>query len=694
MTVILRRMWLVAFAAAGVFELSLTAIHAQPFLPSDVGTTVSGYQDDFDGSALGAGWLAQGANVYTVNNGVLRVALAAGDPNHLLYAVAGYNNSVQEVLARIRVLNFGTGDPPRGGIATCVDPLAAPAGGIDLHFRDENLGRHIEFLDDARAWGTEFQFAWQNNIWYWLRLRHEPNAASQGGVNDVFGKIWLADGSQAEPVAWQSAYDYIPTRSARTGYAGIVAGSAAGTSEFEVDYVLIKASGLPSIMVTPSTFVQTPVTITNQPQSQTVMQCRGATFTVGYNGTPPVTFQWQRDGVAIPNATNASYTLSNIQLPDNGATFRVVVSNVASNTPYSVTSSDATLAVSQDTVPPMLLSAANSGLNQVVVTFSEPVMTATANDIHNYSITNGSDSLPILSATLAPNQTNVTLMLSGQVEGVTYTLTVNGIIDQCTGGNVIPPNSQATFMAVAYTPADVGNPVPGGGTVPVPGGYNVTGGGRDIGGTSDQFQFSYQQRVGDFDLKVRIESLGLSDAWAEAGLMARESLTGGSVFASAMATPTISGSYFQSRNTAGGTTTLSGSFPANFPNTWLRLQRVGNQFTGYASFDGQSWTLLGSATIAMPANIYFGFAVSSHNTNQATTAAFRDLSAVSGGSAETLRPTIEPLGQSSRRTSLVISEIMYNPLDRPDGKNVEFVELFNALSTPEDISGWRLDGSA
>ena len=55
---------------------------------------------------------------------------------------------------------------------------------------------------------------------------------------------------------------------------------------------------------------------------------------------------------------------------------------------------------------------------------------------------------------------------------------------------------------------------------------------------------------------------------------------------------------------------------------------------------------------------------------------------------------VEPLGQSSRRTSLVISEIMYNPADRADGRNVEFVELFNSLGTPEDISGWRLDGDA
>ncbi|HXI53396.1 MAG TPA: immunoglobulin domain-containing protein, partial [Candidatus Saccharimonadales bacterium] len=324
------------------FSLAPTAL-SQTLVPADVGTTVSGYQDDFEGAALASGWLMVGANVYSVSGGSLHVSTPAGDPNHLLYAVAGYNNSVQEVLARIRVLNFGTGDPSRGGISTCVDPAASPAGGIDLHFRDENLGRHIEFLDDLHAWGTEYQFNWQNNTWYWLRLRHDPNAAAQGGVNDVFGKIWPADGSTAEPAAWQDVYDYIPSRSARTGYAGLVAGSTGGLSEFEVDYILIKASGLPSIVVAPAAFplVQTPVAITTQPQNQTVLQCQPVTFSVVCSGTPPYTFQWSRDGSPISGATDSTYTLTNVQPSDNGAVFRVVAGNMASNVAYNVTSAAA-----------------------------------------------------------------------------------------------------------------------------------------------------------------------------------------------------------------------------------------------------------------------------------------------------------------------------------------------------------------
>ena len=122
-----------------------------------------------------------------------------------------------------------------------------------------------------------------------------------------------------------------------------------------------------------------------------------------------------------------------------------------------------------------------------------------------------------------------------------------------------------------------------------------------------------------------MDLLTLADAWSEAGLVAREDLTAGARSASVMATPSISGCYFQARSITNAATTLSGSFPVNYPNTWLRLKRAGNVFTGYAGFDGQNWTQLGTATLSLPTTLYFGFAVSSHNTNQTATAAFRDL---------------------------------------------------------------------
>src|SRR5690349_20743197 len=144
MTTLRSRIWIGSVVVA-LLQFLCAALLAQQ-VPLDVGTAVSGYQDDFDGAALASGWVVRGANVYSVSGGLLRISTAGGDPNHLLYEAAGYDSTVQEVLARIRVVNFGTADGPRGGLAAGVDPGSSQ--GINLHFRDEGIGKHIEFLDD------------------------------------------------------------------------------------------------------------------------------------------------------------------------------------------------------------------------------------------------------------------------------------------------------------------------------------------------------------------------------------------------------------------------------------------------------------------------------------------------------------------------------------------------------------------
>lgn len=52
----------------------------------------------------------------------------------------------------------------------------------------------------------------------------------------------------------------------------------------------------------------------------------------------------------------------------------------------------------------------------------------------------------------------------------------------------------------------------------------------------------------------------------------------------------------------------------------------------------------------------------------------------------------ETLGPSSKRTGLVISEVMYHPAPRSDGRNLEFVELYNSEPFPADINGFKLSG--
>ena len=81
--------------------------------------------------------------------------------------------------------------------------------------------------------------------------------------------------------------------------------------------------------------------ITSQPAGQSVEQGNNAAFSVTASGTTPFTYQWRRNSVAISEATNTSYTITNASTNDSGAVFSVVVTNPAG----SATSADAMLTV-------------------------------------------------------------------------------------------------------------------------------------------------------------------------------------------------------------------------------------------------------------------------------------------------------------------------------------------------------------
>jgi hypothetical protein len=67
--------------------------------------------------------------------------------------------------------------------------------------------------------------------------------------------------------------------------------------------------------------------IGSQPQTRTVAAGQTASFSVSATGTAPLSYQWQRDGANIPGATSSAYTTPATGTADNGARFRVIVTN-------------------------------------------------------------------------------------------------------------------------------------------------------------------------------------------------------------------------------------------------------------------------------------------------------------------------------------------------------------------------------
>jgi hypothetical protein len=66
--------------------------------------------------------------------------------------------------------------------------------------------------------------------------------------------------------------------------------------------------------------------IVTHPASQTALQFTPATFSVVATGSVALVFQWQRNGANIAQATNSSYTITNVQTTSSGS-YRVVITN-------------------------------------------------------------------------------------------------------------------------------------------------------------------------------------------------------------------------------------------------------------------------------------------------------------------------------------------------------------------------------
>jgi hypothetical protein len=186
--------------------------------------------------------------------------------------------------------------------------------------------------------------------------------------------------------------------------------------------------------------------VTSQPQSITVGEGTSASFSVGFDGDAPITFQWTEtlnDKLQdLPDATNSTLLLTDVSYTNNGALIACIISNPSGST----NSQTATLTVTADKTPPTVTSAVSDfTFTNVVVTFSKPV-NATVLTVTNYKMNQG---VTILSATRV-NPTTVALGTSLLAQDTLFTLTINGVQDTAATPNTIAANSQISFLSFTF----------------------------------------------------------------------------------------------------------------------------------------------------------------------------------------------------------------------------------------------------
>jgi len=155
--------------------------------------------------------------------------------------------------------------------------------------------------------------------------------------------------------SWINAIDVSTTPTVRSPFATAIAGNGLSITignDGNLYFLSRSAGALYRIIYNETTAPY----ITNQPANLTVAKKQTARLTVSALGSPPLSYQWQKDMVDIPGANASALTISDADTNDNGS-YRVVVSN---NSGQAI-SNNATLSVVMNHLPVATISAPVSG---------------------------------------------------------------------------------------------------------------------------------------------------------------------------------------------------------------------------------------------------------------------------------------------------------------------------------------------
>jgi hypothetical protein len=422
--------------------------------------------------------------------------------------------------------------------------------------------------------------------------------------------------------------------------------------------------------VPPVTDPLAPVAFTTQPVSATAPRGGSVTFSVAVSGAAPRTLQWQRDigdGVTFTNIPGAStpFSMSRLTLPavsaaDDNARFRVEASNAINTLDSDVV----TLTIATDTTAPVPLSAVSLDGSSIIVQFNELVDPRTLPEggqtlePFNYILTDAGGA-GVSTVTLRPDGRSVILGVNATVSP-TFSLNI-ALIEDLYGNAIEGAGVDVPGINLGLTAVEVGAVNPAGGSfAPAANTIVVGGGGLDIQATTEQFRYVYKSVAGDFDARVRVQSITGSNRFesvAKAILSARATTDGNAMCVDAFVTPpypsdTSYGS--TARTTAGGATSsnfvavpyVPFAVRATFP-AWLRVKRAGDNFTTYGSANGTDWTQIGSIIVGMGPSALVGLGVNSHRNGQIATATFSDFAILQAPAQPTITGLIYTAGTFS-----------------------------------------------
>lgn len=191
----------------------------------------------------------------------------------------------------------------------------------------------------------------------------------------------------------------------------------------------------------------------------------------------------------------------------------------------------------------------------------------------------------------------------------------------------IDEETDCTNLPVNWKGTDIGDtPIPGSVCYQDPTkSFTVTGSGNDVYYTEDDFYFVFTELCGDGDIVAQVKSLQGTGEYALGGIMFRQNLNANAKYVGILATQEH-GLMSQVRKSNGADTNAE-KHAGDIPH-WLKIERRGNDFTGFLSVDGITWNEIFSYELNMADCLDVGLAVASNNASSANTVVFENVEVI------------------------------------------------------------------
>jgi glucose/arabinose dehydrogenase/regulation of enolase protein 1 (concanavalin A-like superfamily) len=350
------------------------------------------------------------------------------------------------------------------------------------------------------------------------------------------------------------------------------------------------------------------------------LQRVGNTFTA-YQSLDGVT--WNLVGKKTFTMTSAATVGLFVTSHNTGQYSSVGFDNVSVSGNVTLPPNDFSISAAPTTVPASAGGSGSTSISTAIVSGSAESISLSASGLPS-GITTGFSPTSVT----AGGSSTLTFTVAGSVAPGLYPVTVTGTAAAATHSapvtiSVAAPGS----LPAPWLDTDVGAPAPAGSATFGGGVFTVKGSGADIFGTSDQFNYLYQNTSSNGTLIARVSSeTNAGSTNDKAGVMWKASTTAGSPYI--LIETSYQGVVKVQYNFNGS---ISGA-TYSFPNVWMKLVRSGSLFSAYISPDGVTWTavVVNKSLPAITTASTIGIFECSHKAGVLGTATFDNVSFTPG----------------------------------------------------------------